>query len=243
MNLYLIMGTHLPEIGTCIASLAEAADPESANKVLWPEGLGPVPGSLDGITVESLQTESFPASLPVKDPGNVFLLLDPRLPLLDQIEALARFLREAALEPAKVITCVDTAMAEAAPRLQSWLDACIFFSDIVLLGNRTTASKPFLRDFEKRYRRKCYPCVFMFLKGPGRPVNPRTVIAPDARRISQVFDLPEGPQDPPPGLIIEASCDLDADEDPAHLYPEEATGDDDALDSIPEIRDCLVTTL
>jgi len=242
VNLYLIMGTHLPEIGACIASLVETAAAESGNRVLWPEGLGPVPESLAGSTVESVQPGSLATSLPINEPGNAFLLLNPRLHLLDQIEELARVLLDADLEPAKVITCVDAALAEVSTKLQSWLDACIFFSDIVLLGNRATASKPFLRDFEKRYRRKCYPCVFMFLKGPGQPVNPRTVLTPDARRISQVFDLPQGPQDPVPGLIIEASCDLDADEEPAHLYPEEATGDTEALASIPDVKDCLVTT-
>ena len=242
MNLYLIMGTHLPEIGACIDSLVEASAPDSGNQVLWPKGLEPVPESLAGITVEPFQPEALVDSLPVNDPGNVFLLLDPRLSLLDQIEELAQALREAALEPAKVITCVDAAMAEASPKLQGWLDASIFFSDIVLVGNRATASKPFLRNFEKRYQRKCYPCLFMFLKGPGRPVNPRAVLAPDARRISQVFDLPESPQDAPPGLIIEASCDLDADEEPSHLFPGEDSGKEEALALIPDIRDCLVTT-
>ncbi|MFO7724480.1 MAG: hypothetical protein R6V45_02940 [Oceanipulchritudo sp.] len=240
MNLYLIMGTHLPEIGTCIHSLLEADESGAENRVLWPEGLEPVPPSLAGIRVESLRTGFFSDSLPVAQTGNVFLLLDPRQPLLDQMEDLARCLHDAACEPAKVITCVDAATAESSPKLRSWLDACIFFSDLVLIGNRTEASKRFLRDFEKRYRQKCYPCVFMFLKGPGRPASPSTVLAPDARRISQLFDRPEDLQEAPPDLIIEASCDLDADEDPAPLYPAEAPGDENALDSIPDVSDCIV---
>lgn len=237
MNVFLFLGTHLPEIRTVVTTLVETIGAESPAEVIWPEGLAPPVKP----AVDLYQPATVDWTFDQTNPVNVFILLDPRAGLLDQLEQLATPLRKAGMEPAQVICTVDCQSAETDPRLRKWLEAAIFFSDSVLLGNRQEASKPFLRDFEKAFTRRCYPCRFMLLKGPGHPARPRELLIPDSRRLSHLFDLPGDSGHSSDGLLIEASCDLDADEieadeDDAAMDPVAR----EALEHVPDIRHVLV---
>jgi hypothetical protein len=237
MNVFLFLGTHLPEIRTVVSTLVETAGAESPAEIIWPEGLAPP----EKPAVTFYQPATVDWTFDHANPVNIFILLDPRDGLLDQLEQIASSLRKAGMEPAQVICTVDCHSAETDPRLRKWLEAAIFFSDSVLLGNRHKASKPFLRDFEKAFTRRCYPCRFMLLKGPGRPARPQELLLPDSRRLSHLFDLP-GESDPLlDSLPIEASCDLDADENEAD---EDVSAMDpvarEALEHVPDIHHTLI---
>ncbi|MEX0324178.1 MAG: hypothetical protein AB3N63_18615 [Puniceicoccaceae bacterium] len=217
MKVYLFMGSHLREIRACMDHLA-AFEEASPLQIRVPEGLDwPARGS------ESIeQIEYNPEnSLMVLDPDGdqtVFILLDPGKSPIDQLEHLAEQLGNCLIEPVKIITCVDCSAAEKSPQLRTWLEACIYYSDIVLLGNRSDASKPFVRDYQKGFERLCYPCLFGFLKGEGRPDIGLEILAPDTRRISQLFDIGEELPEVAPGTIIESSCDLDLEEQEKDPY-------------------------
>jgi hypothetical protein len=233
MKVYIFMGSHLGEIRSCMVHLSSYAE-AGPLEVHAPSGLDwTVPG---GSTIKHIAYDP-ESSLLVLDPDGeqtVFVLIDPRIPPIAQLENLAEQLGNCLIEPTKVITCVDCTAAESSPQLRAWLDACIYYSDIVLLGNRSRASKPFVRDYQKGFERLCYPCLFGFLKGDGRPDIAAEILAPDTRRLSQLFDLAEDLPEITPGTVIESSCDLELEE--AEQDPYRNPGEDESSPpTIPDI--------
>lgn len=220
MNIYLFMGTHLAEIRQCLRYLSGADEQTGPVEIHVPTGLGWPEDETGAPPVKCYDTETAHWVFDPDADGSVFILLDPRTSPVPQIVRLAEDLRQCLIEPVKVLTCVDCAAAEAHQPLRAYYDACIYYSDVVLLGNRAEATKPFVREYQKQYERDCYPCLFMMLKGPGNPDHPLEVLAPDTRRLSQIFDLKEnaGDDDALPGLVIEASCDLDMEEEEADPF-------------------------
>ncbi|MEX0332647.1 MAG: hypothetical protein AB3N64_14625 [Puniceicoccaceae bacterium] len=239
MKLYLVMGTHLAEIRQCLRSLATAGTESPAVVVHLPQGLDWEPSADEGYGVQTYNPETV---LWVLDPDaeeTTFIVLDPRQPLIEQLEHLAENLAKCLIEPVKILTCVDSRQTEANPRLRAWFDACIYYSDIVLLGNRQEASKAFMRDYQKHYERLCYPSLFLLLKGPGNPSDPVEVLTPGTRRVSQLFDLEgDGPVSAPPGVVIESSCDLDLEE--AESDPFRQPGPEGAPVHVPDVTDCVI---
>ena len=73
------------------------------------------------------------------------------------------------------------------PKALAWFEACIHFSDIVLLNRREGVDNRWLRDFEAKYKKACNPARFLLLKR-GRVANPPDVLDPQARRLSLYFD-------------------------------------------------------
>lgn len=221
MNLYIFMGTHLPEIACCMETLSRDPLIDGAAGIHWPEGLEP-----GGLPVIHYDAESVNWVFDVDAPGTAFILLDPRRDLIAQLEHLAGDLRKCLIEPAKILTCVDCRAAGESPALRQWLEAAIYYSDIVLLGNRPDSSKAFVRDFAKAYGKRCYPCHFFLLKGPGQPEQIPEILCGGPRRISQLFDLPD-PESSPPGPVIESTFDIDLEEpeeDPYRQAPGDGSG-------------------
>lgn len=212
MKVYLFMGTHLPELSQCLEELARTAASPVPIQEFVPANL-PWPTRPEGLVErQSYDPETVEWTIGSSSDSLVFIVLDPRLPQVPQLELLAEAFKEAGMEPVKVVTCVDTGIAESSPQYRTWLEACIYYSDIVLLGNRSGTAKSFVREFQKGYEKQCYPCRFLFLKGPGTPDRPLEILAPHTRRLAQLFDLPEKEAEPLPGVILEASCDLDLEE-------------------------------
>lgn len=118
---------------------------------------------------------------------HVFFLTDGRVNPIDQLEALKPWMAAAGAELGRIISVVNCRLAEANPSLLAWYDACIHFSDVVLLHQREGVANKWLSDFRARYERKFYPCVFELVKG-GRIKNPALVLEPQARRMSHYFE-------------------------------------------------------
>lgn len=130
------------------------------------------------------------ADAPPPEATHVFIVLDGRIDPVDQLEALKPWLAAHALPVARILTVVHCQLAEKTPALASWFDACIHFSDIVLLGRREGVSNKWVSDFRRRYEAQYMPCLFEMVKG-GRVKNPAAVLDPVARRLSQFFDPTE----------------------------------------------------
>lgn len=236
MALYILIGTHLQEVRQCIRSLHEASA-ATHSTLFWPEGL-PVGDLADGLTpVRFPAARELPGETLLKETGPCFVVLDPRRPLIQELHELAGLLVSLDLEPTRILTCVDTQRASESTVLRTWLEAAIYHSDVALLGNRSQTAKSFLRDFQQGFQKRCFPCLFQLLKGHGVPENPAALLEPDTRRLTLIFDLPE--QDPSslPDVIIEASCDLDAEESEPDPY---LSNEGDFL-QLPEIVAHLVT--
>jgi hypothetical protein len=118
------------------------------------------------------------------------LIADGRASPLDIVEAVAAWAPAEGAEVVRVVTVVDCARLRDEPRWQPWYDACIHFSDMVLLAGREGISNRWVSDFEARFHKQCFPCGFDLVRRTGVR-NPALVLYPEARRISQVFDLPD----------------------------------------------------
>ncbi|MDX2186570.1 MAG: hypothetical protein SFV32_06535 [Opitutaceae bacterium] len=118
---------------------------------------------------------------------HVFLVLDGAKDPVDQIEAIKPWWQATGMELARVITVVDCTLASKHPPLLTWFDACIHFSDAVLLTRREGVPNKWLSDFQSRYKDQFLPCLFEFVKG-GRVKNPPLILEPEARRVSHFFD-------------------------------------------------------
>jgi hypothetical protein len=130
--------------------------------------------------------EAIVADVPA-EATHVFFLADGRANPVDQLEALKPWLAAAGLELARVICVVNCRLAEANPPLLTWYDACIHFSDMVLLHQRDGVANKWLSDFRARYEGKFYPCLIELVKG-GRVSNPALLLEPQARRMSHYFE-------------------------------------------------------
>jgi G3E family GTPase len=130
------------------------------------------------------------ADAPSADATHVFIVFDGTLSPVDQLEALKPWLLAHGLTLARVLTVVNCQLAEKHPALQAWFDACIHFSDVVLLNRREGVANKWLSEFRRRYEDQCMPCLFEFVKA-GRVKNPAMLLDPTARRLSQYFDASE----------------------------------------------------
>jgi hypothetical protein len=159
-----------------LMSSGEAADPGATGLV------GVSPWSLrPGSAVE--------AELP-EHATHVFIVLDGRVNPVDQLEAWKEWLGARGAQVARVLFIVDCKLAERNPKLFAWFEACIHFSDVVLLNRREGVANKWIGDFRKKFEDKFYPCLFEFVKG-GKVSNPALILAPVARRMSHVFDEAE----------------------------------------------------
>jgi len=158
-------------------------------------------------------------------PGPVFFITDGRSNPVDQVEAFHAWLAAMGGELARVLCVVHCQLAEKHPALLAWYDACIHFSDIVLLQQRTGVGNKWVGDFQKRYQSQFYPCLFELVKH-GAVKNPAMILEPQARRIAQLFDEPDEVVAPAPRFEI----------DPGTVFVDE-TGEDADLADLVEKAD------
>jgi hypothetical protein len=117
----------------------------------------------------------------------IFWIADGRGNPIDQLEALKPWLKQGGLELARIFCVVNCQLAEKHPALLQWYDACVHFSDVVLLARREGVANKWMSDFRRRYEDKHFPCLIELVK-QGRVKNPALVLEPEARRMSQYFD-------------------------------------------------------
>ena len=131
----------------------------------------------------------------------------------DIAEALKSWMEHNECELGRILTVVNCAFLQQTPAAQSWYDACIHFSDVILLNRRENNDNKWIKEFETHHKKSCSPARFIFVK-KGRVPNPIEVLNPEARRISLYFDelIPieedefedeEKPEDTKPDKYIE----------------------------------------
>lgn len=146
-------------------------------------------------------------------PGRIIFLAPGTCDPADAAEAIKIWSDHNQCQVARIITVVHSAFLSENSAAQAWFDACIHFSDIVLMNRRETVNNKWIKDFEMGYRKQFSPARFLFVK-KGRVANPLEVLEPEARRISLYFDelIPieddefeddEQPEDTKPDKYIE----------------------------------------
>jgi hypothetical protein len=142
---------------------------------------------LPGVARWTWTGDSIEASLPA-DATHVFLVTDGRSNPVDQLEVAQAWLAAQGAELARILCVVNCQLAEKNPPLLAWYEACVHFSDVVLLTHREGVGNKWLSDFRAHFDGQFYPCLFELVKG-GRVKNPALVLDPLARRMSHAFDL------------------------------------------------------
>jgi hypothetical protein len=123
--------------------------------------------------------------------SRIFLITEGNLSPVDQVEAFAEWLPGHEVELGRIITVVHAQLASRHKELHRWHEACIHFSDVVLINRREDVPQKWLNEFLDHYKKEHYPCLFEQVKA-GKVRNPALVLEPEPRRISLLFDeLPE----------------------------------------------------
>ncbi len=131
----------------------------------------------DGMIIGNLPTEV----------TQVFFVADGAQNPVEQIEVFKVWLEAQGGELARVITVVDCQLAEKHAPLLAWFEACVHFSDVVLLNKRDGVENKWMSDFLTHFKKLYYPCLFEPVK-EGRVKNPALLLDPQARRMTHVFD-------------------------------------------------------
>lgn len=121
---------------------------------------------------------------------HAFIITDGSADPVDQLEALKDWLASSYAELARVLCVVHCRLLEANPRLFPWYEACVHFSDVVLLNRREGVANKWVSDFQGRFEEKFLPCLFELVRREGVK-NPALILTPEARRMSHAFDEPE----------------------------------------------------
>ncbi len=125
---------------------------------------------------------------PAPDPrSDIFVLLHGPANPVDQLEAWKRWLQANALDVSRVLTVVHCAFVSQHSEAEEWYDACIHFSDAVLLNRRENVPNKWVNRFLRKYEKACYPCIFDFVR-KGRVQNPAFILTPEPRRLSLLFE-------------------------------------------------------
>jgi hypothetical protein len=206
--------------------------------VAAPEPADPADARLTGLARWSMGEDgSVEAEFP-EGVTHVFIVFDGRMNPVDQIEAFKSWLDLRTIEVARVVCVVNCQLLEKNPKLFAWYEACIHFSDVVLLNQRDGVPNKWIGNFKGKFEHKFYPCLFEFVR-EGRVRNPALVLAPVARRMSHVFDEQEwiaaDPDDDEEDLADGEETEMKPEED---LYFERRSGGR-RVHEIPNIADYL----
>jgi hypothetical protein len=118
---------------------------------------------------------------------HIFFITDGRQNPVDQLETFKTWLEAQGGELGRIISVIDCQLAEKNPPLLAWFEACVHFSDVVLLTRREGVANKWLSDFRQHFDKQFYPCLFELVKD-GRTKNPALILDPLARRMTHVFD-------------------------------------------------------
>lgn len=125
---------------------------------------------------------------PLPDEGEtLFFITNGRLNPVDQIEKLSAWIKKNDLQVARTLSVINCKLYEKKYSLNAWYEACIHFSDVVLLNKRESVPNNWVRDFIQHFEKNHYPCLLEFVK-KGRVSNPAKVLYPEPRRLSLIFD-------------------------------------------------------
>ena len=119
-----------------------------------------------------------------------FFVIDGRRDPVDQVEALKPWIKASGVEVARVICVYHCELAATHKPLLVWHDACVHYSDIVLLNRREGLENKWLSELRQRFAKLFLPCLIEIVK-KGRVHNPALVLDPLPRRMSHWFDEEE----------------------------------------------------
>ena len=118
--------------------------------------------------------------------SRVFFIADGHANPVDQIEVFRPWVEAQGGEVARVLSVVNCQLVEKNPPLLAWYEACVHFSDVVLLTRREGVANKWLSSFLGHFEKQFYPCLFEQVKN-GRVKNPALVLDPLAGFFTRPF--------------------------------------------------------
>src|ERR1043166_9176370 len=136
--IYLILGASGSGRREVLVDLIEGgltADDKPAVLLAHSEEPNAVDAKLPRLSRWSWTDEFIAAEMPT-EASHVFFLLDGHVNPVDQIEVFKDWIGAQGGELARVIAIIDCQLASKNSALLSWFEACVHFSDVVLLTHR-----------------------------------------------------------------------------------------------------------
>lgn len=186
---YLILGAAASGRREILVDLIEAGlTPADTASVMLSQAEAPseFDAKLPKLTRWAWTDELIAGELP-RDASHVFFVTDGRQNPVEQTEVFKAWLEAQGGELARVLSVVNCQLAEKHPPLLAWYEACVHFSDVILLTRREGVANKWLSTFLGHFEKQFYPCLFELVKG-GKVKNPVLVLDPLARRMSHIFD-------------------------------------------------------
>jgi hypothetical protein len=224
---YLILGTPGSGRRAVIADLIEGGLTEgdrAAVLVSSAEAAEENETKLPGLQRWTWTGEFIEATLPT-EASHVFFVSEGRANPIDQIEVFKAWVEAQGGEVARVLCVVDCQLAAKHHGMLAWYEACVHFSDVVLLNRREGVENKWLSEFQLHFKKQFLPALFELVKA-NRVKNPGLVLEPQARRMSHVFDAEQD-------LVFTDADGEEIDED------EETEGDEE-VEATPEEDPYLV---
>ena len=221
---YLILGAPGSGRREVLADLiGDGLEPEDRPAVLLPAAEPEVAAdaALPGVSRWTWIDEGGIAATLPEGATHVFFVVEGRRNPVDQVEAFKAWLEAQGGQIGRAICVVNMTLAAAHPALLAWYEACVHFSDVVLVNRREGVENKAISDFLGHFKKLYYPCHFELLK-QNQVKNPALVLEPQARRMTHVFeDEPDWIFTNAEGEEIDEQEETEDGEDEIEARPEE----------------------
>ena len=120
-------------------------------------------------------------------PSSIFFIAPASIDLADVIEGLKGWLSKNDCQLTRIITVIDCKSLCENNSQNSWYEAAVHFSDMVLLNQREGVSEKWIKDMVTEKKKQFHPTRFELVK-KNRVNNPIDVLDTQAYRTSLYFD-------------------------------------------------------
>ena len=121
------------------------------------------------------------------NPSSIFFLAPSCIDLADVIEGLKGWLSKNDCQLTRIITVIHCQNLSENDSQNSWYEAAIHFSDMVLLNRRESVSEKWIKDMVTEKKKQFHPTRFELVK-KNRVNNPIDALDSQAYRTSLFFD-------------------------------------------------------
>ena len=120
-------------------------------------------------------------------PSSIFFIAPASIDLADVMEGLKGWLSKNDCQLTRIITVIDCKSLCENNSQNSWYEAAVHFSDMVLLNRREGVSEKWIKDMVTEKKNQFHPARFELVK-KNRVNNPIDVLDTQAYRTSLYFD-------------------------------------------------------
>ena len=121
------------------------------------------------------------------NPSSIFFIAPATIDLADVVEGLKGWLRKNNCQLTRIITVMNCKSLSENDYQNSWYDAAVHFSDIVLLNRREGIGEKWIKNMITKKKKQFHPTRFELVK-KNRVNNPNDILDTQTFRTSLFFD-------------------------------------------------------